>query len=304
MKSKMFKFKILLFLAALCTFNLSFASREILKFKEDISKFNFKEPPKRVITLTITGMEILDLLGITPVGITVTASGKIPDYLDNDMSKITLVGKTSHPSLERIKELTPDLIIIDRVYEEQRDVVSKLEKIAPVIRFKPYSYKETLEYIDIFAELFQKQNKAKQFKEKFNKELAKAKKSFQNKSISILAMYKPHDKIWAWTNDSYIASFINEIGADYVYKGEGDKNKLDLVELNAERILKLNPTNILVFDDPGKNVLKVLEKNPIWKNLRAVKNNKVTVLERERGSRSKGPKGALYILENLNELLK
>ncbi len=290
------------------SFLLSFKSfakpEEIKRIKAEISALNFKTPPKRIVTLSVTGMEILDVLDVKPVGIIITAAGNIPDYLSPEFQKITVVGKISHPSLERIKELKPELILIDRVYEEQRDVIAKLTKIAPVLNFRPDTYSETLSYLNIFAELLQKQNEAKKYQDKFESKLKEVKLENQKKFKSVLALYVPNNKIWAWTGKSFIANLIAEIGVDYAYKGEGNKDYPDLIELSAENILKINPENIIVFDDPGKNILNFLEKNPIWKNLSAVKNKNVVVVERERGSRSKGPLATLYITENMADFIK
>ena len=278
--------------------------KAIKRIKAEIATLNFKTPPKRIVSLSVTGMEILDVLGIKPVGIIITAAGNIPDYLSPEFQKITVVGKMSHPSLERIKELEPDLILIDRVYEEQRDVIAKLSKIAPVLNFRPDTYLETLSYLNIFADLLQKQSEAKKYQDKFESKLKDVKLMNQKKSTSVLAIYVPNNKIWAWTKESFIATFLAEIEVDYAYKGKGHKDYPDLIELSAENILKINPENIIVFDDPGKNILNFLEKNPIWKNLSAVKNKKVVVVERERGSRSKGPLATLYIAENMADFIK
>lgn len=96
------------------------------------------------------------------------------------MEGITNIGSLAQPSLERIQSLKPDLIIIDRAYEEQRELIDKLEKIAPVVNCRAHDYKKILENLKIFATLFNKEKEAENFINKFNSEVKETKETAKN----------------------------------------------------------------------------------------------------------------------------
>jgi ABC-type Fe3+-citrate transport system substrate-binding protein len=274
------------------------------RVKVQIDALKLKDPPKRVVSLSVSAIEALDVLGIKPVGISVTASGKIPEYLMDKMKDVQIVGTIENPSLERIQDLKPDLILVDRVYEEQRDVINKLNKIAPVINFRAENYKETLEYLQIFGDLFNKRKEASDFIKNFNTIVKNVKESGKKHPTSILAIYITNNVIWAWTDKSFLASILGEINVDYSYKGPGNKDYPDLIQLNGEKILEIDPEQLLIFEDPGKEVVAFLEKSAVWKNLKAVKNKKLHIVNRDIWSRSRGPIAAEIIIKNMGNVIK
>ena len=304
------KLILLFYKSIFMTFVLFFTANSFAKIEEQnrvqvqIEALKLKEPPKRIVSLSVSAIEALDVLGIKPVGISITASGKIPDYLMDKMKDVQRVGTIANPSLERIQELKPDLILIDRVYEDQRDVIEKLNKIAPVINFRAENYQETLEYLSVFGSLFKKEKDANHYIKKLNASLKDVKESAKKHPTSVLAIYVSNNVIWAWTNKSFLASILNEINVDYAYKGIGSKDYPDLIQLNAEKILEIDPEQLLVFEDPGKDVLPFLEKSSVWKSLKAVKNKKLHIVNRDIWSRSRGPIALKTIVENMGNVIK
>lgn len=77
-------------LAASLLFSVnSFAKiQEVKNLKDQIGELNIKNPPKRVISLSLSAMEMMDILGIKPVGIPSTASGGLPIYLSKKWKEL------------------------------------------------------------------------------------------------------------------------------------------------------------------------------------------------------------------------
>lgn len=283
---------------------LSFNSHaELLSVKEQIKSLGLSEPPKKVVCLSLNSAEILTILNERPLGFSKTNSGTMPYYLQENLKDVKDVGTLAHPSFERIQDLKPDLILVDRVYQYQSDV-AKLSKIAPVINFRPDDYKDTMEQLKEFGKLFNKEKEAKNFIKEFNKESNNVKIKAKNHPTSVLAFFVTQNKIWAWTDQSFIASLLTEINLDYSYKGLSGKENSDFVEIGAEKVLEIDPDKLIVFEDPGKNIISYMEKNPVWKSLKAVKNKNVIIVDRDIWSRSRGPIAARKIVEKMEETMR
>lgn len=299
-----FKYLFMIFLMIISN-NVTAKIEDQMNLEKQISELHLKSTPKRIVTLSVSVMESLVILGAKPAGISVTASGKIPEYLSDKMKDIERVGVAANPSLERIKNLNPDLIIIDRVYEDNRAIIGKLKEITPsVLIVRPENYQETMKNLQLFGKLLNKEPEANDYIKKFYFSLKNTQEFSKKQNTSVLAIFVSNNNVWAWTNKSFLASLLAEIKVDYSYKGEGDKNYQDIIQLNSEKILELDPEQIIVFDDPGKNIIAFLEKNVAWKSLKAVQNKKIHIVDRDIWSRSRGPMAAGMIVKDMGNVLK
>ncbi len=289
-------FYILTFLMMSCSFANVHEKRDIA-IQIDELKIDYSE--KRIIALSLSAIEMLDIMGIKPVGISLTGSQSLPYYLASKMKNVEIVGSVANPSLERIQSLKPDLIIIDRIYEEQKEIVNKLNKISPVLNIRSKDYKSTLNVLKKIGQIFKKDKETTHFINKFNKSIYEVKQNSTNKKRTILAIYITNNKIWAWTDKSFLASLLQEINVDYAFKEKSNSPYKDLTELNFEKILEIDPDKILVFEDPGKDIIPFLEKNSMWKNLKSVKNKNISVVNRDIWSRSRGPLAAEVIVKTM-----
>lgn len=267
-----------------------------------VSSFAMIQKPQRIVCLSISALESLAVLHVQPVGFAITASGKIPSYLEKDIEKIPQVGSIANPSLEKIQSLKPDLILIDRVYENQINTIEKLKKIAPVMSIRSENYHQTFDQLFKTATLLGKEDIAKNFVSKFNKLLAESKKKIEAKNSSIMAFFVSNNVLWAWTDESFLASLIIEMNFRYKFKGKGDKNYKDMLQINWETLLDLDPDYLIVFQEPHKNIFDFLNPNPIWKNLAAVKKKHVISVDRDIWSRSRGPLAAQTIVQQMVNL--
>lgn len=120
----------------------------------------------------------------------------------------------------------------------------------------------------------------------------------------MLAFFVSNNKIFAWNDKSFLASLLTEVNVDYAYKEAGNKDYIDFKEVSIENILDVDPDQIIVFKDPGKNIIEYLSKNPVWKSLRAVKNNHVIEVDRDIWSRSRGPLAAETIVKEMRTIIK
>lgn len=89
----------------------------------------FDETPKRVVVLGNGSLDVLDRLGVQPVG---APHSLLPDYLAKYKESTSNTGSVGEPDFEAIFTLKPDVIIAEnrmlRVYDD-------LNKIAPTVMF-------------------------------------------------------------------------------------------------------------------------------------------------------------------------
>ncbi|WP_377319982.1 ABC transporter substrate-binding protein [Pimelobacter simplex] len=90
------------------------------------------EQPKRVVVLEPVQLDTAVALGITPVGTAVASEETgVPSYLGPDAADIATVGTVTEPSLEKIAEEKPDLIL--GTESRHSDLYDQLSDIAPTV---------------------------------------------------------------------------------------------------------------------------------------------------------------------------
>nr|WP_202906923.1 ABC transporter substrate-binding protein [Vibrio mexicanus] len=112
--------------AALVTMSTQAASITIEHFKGTTT---FEQVPQRVVVLGNGSLDVLDRIGVQPVG---APHSLLPSYLSEYKTSTTNTGSVGEPDFEAIFTLKPDVIIAEnrmlRLYDE-------LNKIAPTVMF-------------------------------------------------------------------------------------------------------------------------------------------------------------------------
>ncbi|MEZ9700441.1 siderophore ABC transporter substrate-binding protein [Vibrio sp. 10N.261.46.E12] len=89
----------------------------------------FTEVPQRVVVLGFGSLDVLDKIGVKPVG---APHSLMPDYLESYKETTANTGSLSEPDFEAIYMLKPDVIIAEN---RMLKVYDKLAQIAPTIMF-------------------------------------------------------------------------------------------------------------------------------------------------------------------------
>ncbi|MCC4818209.1 ferric anguibactin-binding protein [Vibrio lentus] len=89
----------------------------------------FDEVPQRVVVLGFGSLDVLDKIGVKPVG---APHSLMPDYLSSYKDTTANTGSLSEPDFEAIYMLKPDVIIAEN---RMLKVYDKLAQIAPTIMF-------------------------------------------------------------------------------------------------------------------------------------------------------------------------
>ncbi|MEZ9440579.1 siderophore ABC transporter substrate-binding protein [Vibrio atlanticus] len=105
------------------------AQAETITIEHVKGTVQFTEVPQRVVVLGFGSLDVLDQIGIQPVG---APHSLMPDYLTSYKDTTANTGSLSEPDFEAIYILKPDIIIAEN---RMLKVYDQLAKIAPTIMF-------------------------------------------------------------------------------------------------------------------------------------------------------------------------
>ena len=175
------------------------------------------------------------------------------------------------PNLEKIISLQPDLVIGAEGFHDRS--LLRLNSLGIDTLSTSISSLDDLDIL--YGQLSSKLKVSPKSLETILKSCY-SKKINQNKNVVVLVSSKPilspNKKSWA---GNLISNFkLNNLASEITNKTEFK----GYVNLSPEWLLKSQPENILVIKTPGSD-LSQYESMNIWKNLNAVKNNKVFIFE-------------------------
>ncbi|NTU25674.1 iron-hydroxamate ABC transporter substrate-binding protein [Bacillus tequilensis] len=242
------------------------------------TKGNVKIPahPKRIVTDFYAG-ELLS------VGANVVGSGSWS--FDNPFltSKLKDVKDLGDPiSVEKVMELQPDLIV---VMNEKN--VDQLKKIAPTVVVPYNTSKNVRDTVSMFGDIAGAKDEAKSFMADFNKKAEAAKKKITGviDKDATFGIYENTDKgeFWVFNDNGGRGgqAVYNALGLKAPEKIEQDViKKGEMKQLSQEVIPEYAADYMFITDYNPKGESKTFERlkdSSIWKNLDAVKNNRVFI---------------------------
>lgn len=244
-----------------------------------------EKKPERVVVLYFGNIENLVVLGHPPVGAAwadraMNGFGTLKPYAEE--IEIIDLGSPREPSMERILELSPDLIVGTAAHAE---VYDDLNKIAPTLLFNSPEWKENL---NNYANFIGAEEVAEQFIGEVD--------SLMTEARDTLSAYSDKTFFFAWdqgkntfyafgtTATSQQAFFDKEIGlgltAPSGYPQEGGK-------LSLESLAGLDPDYIFIVGELGSaetgyqvSYSKAdTEASSVWKSLTAMQSDNVYFLD-------------------------
>ena len=163
----------------------------------------FNQIPKRIISLVPSQTELLVDLGLENKIVGVTKFCVHPTHIRKNK---TIVGGTKKVNFEKIISLQPDIIICNKE-ENTKEMVTELQKIAPVWISDIVSIEDSLDMISKLGYLFNKENEAANLVESIISE--------RDSFLEFIKNRKPQKTAYLiWKNPYMIAgknTFINEL---------------------------------------------------------------------------------------------
>ncbi len=245
---------------------------------EDVT---FETKPEKIVVFDYGFLDTLDALGVEGVvGLPKdsTLPEQLSDYADD---KYTSVGTLKEPLLEDIAELQPDVIFISN---RLAPYYKQLKEITPNVVFVGTSqddYWDTfLASVDIAAEMFDKEDEAKEHIAKIDSALEEIKTLAGNYENSLVTMY----------NEGKLSGFATNSRFGYIYDIYGFKPVTENIQASShgsnfgfEAILEFNPEVLFVIDRTaatgGKSNIATDMENDIIKKTTAYKNKRIVYLD-------------------------
>jgi ferric citrate transport system substrate-binding protein len=275
------------------------SSEEKVSIKHELGTSEVPENPKRIVTLELSFVDALNGLGMEPVGIADDKKGDMIKKLVGKKIDYTSVGTRQQPNLEVISSLQPDLIIAD--VQRHKGIYEDLKKIAPTIELKSREsdYEENLDAFQTIAKAVGKEKESEERLNEHEKTLAELQDELkEEKGKTVMPAVVRDTSFQAHTSASYDGQFLEKIGFKNAVQDEEA-----YAEMNLEQLSDVDPDVLILANNEGKLLTDEWKDNPLWKNLKAVKNDQVYVVDRDLWTRFRGVVSAEAIGKDTVRLL-
>lgn len=192
--------------------------------------FAFESVPKRIVSLVPSQTELLCDLGLEESIVGITKFCVHPFHLK---STKTIVGGTKKVNVEKIRALSPDIIICNKE-ENTLEIVESLREICPVWVTNIITIQDNFQMITDFGHLFNKRTEA----QKWNDKLRFIYQDFQH---FVKDKAKKKCAYFIWKNPWMVAgsdNFINEMlrlnHFENIYENKGRYPEIELMKMRLE----------------------------------------------------------------------
>lgn len=264
------------------------------------NKVKFEEAPKRIIAFSSGDMKTIYALGGEVVG-RPTIEGELQVEEAKDVSEI---GSTNSINIEKVAELSPDLVIAHKQLNA-KDIPALKQLGINVLLTGAQSIDEINQSIEMLGTVMDKEEEATKLMTEINTKIAEFKDLNDEQLRSMIIFGVPGNWMVALPN-SLSGNFLEAIGGYNIAKDYPKLEKFpQYAKLNIERIIEADPEAIFLIT-PGSaeaakvSFMKEMEKNPSWKNVYAVKNEHFVSLPNHLFGSNPGPR----VIESLDYLNK
>lgn len=236
-----------------------------------------KEESKTVVAASVAASQVLDAIDAEVIGIPTTKL-EMPEGLKG----LPEVGQSMNPDLEVVASLEPDVFVMDKSFKEKVEESLK-EYDLNTFFIDTTTYTNFISSIEELGKEVGREDEAKELIETLKeseKEVAKIK---GDKSPTVAIFFGSGENFMLATETSYLGDLAKAVGATNISSKLGDVNS-PYIQFSLEQILEQNPDYILRFahgdvEETKKAFDSAFEKNPVYAELDAVKNNKVVDLD-------------------------
>lgn len=240
-------------------------------------KINLAKPANRIVCLIESALSGLYMLGagqrVVGVSTSVYQEGVVNYYqkLDSRFRDKTLPtpGSWDFINIEKVISLKPDLVII---WAHQEEAIRALEeRNIPVFGVFIKSFEDVFQEIRALGALTGTEDRAVALVEYTRHELllVKERVSVRNRPVPVYFMWS-QGELETSGRPSTVQELITLAGGENVAGSIDQEHAV----VNMEKVLRWNPEAIIMWSDPRKGPKDILS-NPVWKNIKAVRDSKV-----------------------------
>ncbi|SFT26645.1 helical backbone metal receptor [Paenibacillus sp. BC26] len=241
------------------------------------AKFGDKKPEK-VVVASVAIAELLDALGVMPVGVP-TSMSALPAAFDN----VQKIGSALKPDAEVITSLEPDVVLGPASIQDSLDKQLGSAKLNMV-----YIPTDSLEELTlstvVLGHVFGQEQKATDLVNGLaTAEAAAVKQAEGQTQPKVMFLFGSAESFMLMNESTYAGSMAKKLGASNVVS-DVLKSQETYVPLDMESVVTANPDVILLVAHGDPEAAKKafeddVKKNGAWEKLNAFKNNRVEALD-------------------------
>ncbi len=234
--------------------------------------------PKRIVDISGSSEELV-LLGHTPVATANVDSyetDKVPSYIEDKLGDAKVVGHSMMDTMdiEAILQAEPDLIIMA---PRQEKIYDQLKEIAPVVMLEDQSNNWEAKFTDV-AKLFGQEDEAQKWLDNYYakaKKLGDEIKSANGEDTTYLTVLASSGQFMVFTEGGIGTILKEDMGLPQP-SNMPKQDSITLPTVTMEGLTEIDPDHIIVIATESDKA--DLEKSSVWKEMRAVKDGNVTIL--------------------------
>lgn len=256
-------------------------------FTDDLGReITIAKNPKRVATLIGSFADVWLLAGGT---VCATAEDAWNDF-ELELNGAVNIGGAHSPSFETLLSAEPDFVIASASTSSNVDMKEALENVGiTVAYFDVDCFEDYLNMLNICTDITQRKDLYTKNGLDIQSKIESIKKEYSNKGISnkekkVLLLRASSGFVKAKGSEGTI---LGEMLKDFGCVNIADNNKDLLENLSVESVIQQEPYHIFVTtmgDDTEKamnNLTRMMEENPAWGTLGAVKENRLHIMDRK-----------------------
>lgn len=244
---------------------------------------SIEKNPKRVVCLYNSFLDIWDSAGGEVVGRVELTEDKPVEKARSAVE----VGTAGSPSLEKVIELEPDLVIMTHGFSSQVNMIPALEENnIPFISLRNEYLEDYYHTVRLFTGILEREDLYEEImaevRDGVDDIVNKAPKDIEPK---VLIMFASAKELTVRNSDSMVGEMLKDLNAINISDGEKDPSNAKIFSM--EKIIEEDPDYIFVqtmgsdMDQVMERIEKDAKENPAWASLKAVKNGRYIVLPKD-----------------------
>lgn len=242
--------------------------------------YTIPEQPKRIAVLSNSILSMIYALDGTAIARPVST-----EPLPEDQEKVPPIGHTGNINMEQLLSLQPDLVLgIATQHKKLADQLTSNHIPHMILSYDGID--DNIPLLTLLGEVLHKERKAEDVISTYKRQIEAVKQSIVNEPPVTVAVLRATGKsITAETKYAVGASLVQELGMNNVTANRINQTNSNAktVPYSLENLTLDNPQVIFIVtmgekSDVTAQMEKSMISNPAWKELQAVKNNKVFYL--------------------------
>ncbi len=259
--------------------NSKTSSKEETRIVQSVKgEIEIPKNPQRIVDISGSSEELV-LLGHTPIATANVDSyetDKVPSYIEEKLGNAKVVGHSMMDTMdiEAILSAEPDLIIMA---PRQEKIYDQLKEIAPVVMLEDKSNDWEAKFKDV-ANLFGQEEEAQKWLDNYYDKAKKLGDEIKstNGEKTYLTVLASSGQFMVFTEGGIGTVLKDDMGLpqpDNMPAQDG----ITLPIVSMEGLTEINADNIILIATESDKA--DLEKNTVWKEMRAFKEGNVTILD-------------------------